>query len=340
MKDILFLDCTLRDGAHVVLGEFKRPCIIDVVQKLTQAKADIIEFGFLKAGNESKDKIYYPKIEDAYAVLDEAGVSADDSESPIYALMARADEYAIENLTPSNGRVKLIRVAFYYDFLDGGIEFVKRAMKLGYDCSINLINTPGATRDELKTFVNRVNQTVPFAVSIVDTFGVLTLDELEKIVNIYDNDLNPRIRIGLHVHENLSLAFAMAQHFLKHTKADRKVIVDGSLMGIGRAPGNLCTELIADYLNSFYGKNYEIHTIMAAINGNIKPLKKSFKWGYAPEYALSAKYRVHRSYAEFLETNGVSLDNIEFLLRLIDAGHAKKYDKEYIERIAQERGLL
>ena len=339
MKDILFLDCTLRDGAHVVSGNFKRPCITSVVKKLTESKTDIIEIGFLKEGNESIDKIYYPRIEDAYAVLDEAGTT-EKINAPVYALMARADDYDISKLSPCNSRIKLIRVAFYYDYLDGGIEFVKKAMQLGYLCSVNLINTPGSTMEELKCFVNRINEVVPFAVSIVDTFGVLTIEELEKILNLYDNELDPRIRIGLHVHENLSLAFSMAQYFLKHTDLKRKVIVDGSLMGMGRAPGNLCTELITNYLNNFYQKEYVMSPIYSAIDKEIKPFKKHFKWGYAPEYIISAKYRVHRSYAEFLETNGVALENIDLLLSEIDTEHAKKYNEKYITDMAKKRGIL
>jgi 4-hydroxy 2-oxovalerate aldolase len=339
MKDILFLDCTLRDGAHVVSGEFKRSRIINVVRKLTESKTDIIEIGFLKEGNESLDKIFYPKIENAYRILDEAGIT-DSNNCSMYALMARADDYDISKLSPANGKIKLIRVAFYYDYLDGGIEFVKKAMDIGYLCSINLINTPGATADELKHFIERVNEVVPFAVSIVDTFGVLTVEELESILCLYDKEMDSGIRIGLHVHENLSLAFAMAQFFLKNTKEERRVIIDGSLMGIGRAPGNLCTELITNHLNKCYQKEYDIGPILSAIDKEIKPLKNDFRWGYSPEFTISAKYRVHRSYAEFLETNGVSLEDIELLLANIDAKHAEKYNKEYITNLAKERKLL
>lgn len=339
MSDIMFLDCTLRDGAHVVSGEFKKNCIIDVVKKLTWASADIVEFGFLKNGEYDPDKIYYPHIEDAYRILDEAGINEEDNHL-IYALMARADEYDINELSPANGRIKLLRIAFYYDFLDGGIEFVRKAMQLGYICSINLINTPGSSLDELKNFVECVNEVVPFAVSIVDTFGVLKIPELETIVNLYDERMDPRVRIGLHVHENLSLAFSMGQHFLRIINDKRNVIVDGSLMGIGRAPGNLCTELIAAHLNTEYGKRYDLNEIFSAIDEDIKPFKAKYRWGYAPEYTISARYRVHRSYAEYLELKGVSLDNIEKLLSAIDTEHAKKYSKDYIERLAIERGLL
>ena len=213
-------------------------------------------------------------------------------------------------------------------------------MELGYICSLNLINTPGSALEELEVFIERVNEIEPFAVSIVDTFGVLNLEELQRILKMYDDRLNPAIRIGLHVHENLSLSFALVQTFLNIARDERDVIIDGSLMGIGRAPGNLCTELIANYLNNKYKKDIDIHLIMNAINDDIKPLKDKFKWGYAPEFFLSAKHRAHRSYAEYLETEGVSLEDIDILLGLIDSEHKKNYSESYIKKIAKKKGLL
>lgn len=336
MKDIKFLDCTLRDGAHVVSGNFGQKRILDIIGKLAATNVDIIEFGFLKMCSYEPDKIYYPCIENAYDLLDQA----ECSQEAIYALMARADEYDIRKLTDSNGRIPLIRVAFYYDFLDGGIEFAKQAMDKGYLCSLNLINTPGATMEELKIFAERANKIRPFAVSLVDTFGMLNLGELRQIIEMYDARLDKTIRIGLHVHENLSLTFALAQSFLAITEEERKVIIDGSLMGIGRAPGNLCSELIASYLNDNYGKNINIHKIMDAVSNDIKPLKKDFQWGYSPEFFLSAIYRVHRSYAEYLEGTGIGLENIMALLEKIDLEHRGKYNKDYIQELAKKEGLL
>lgn len=339
MKNVSFLDCTLRDGAHVVSAKFKHDCIVDVVSKLTNANTEIIEFGFLKQLEQyDPDTINYTRIEDAYTILDEveskSGFKRKDDQ--IYALMARADEYDIARLTPCNGRIKLIRVAFYYDCLDEGIAFAKRAAELGYICSLNLINTPGATIEELRTFIDYANEIEPYAVSIVDTFGVLTIDEMNEILKLYDSTLELNIRIGLHVHENLALSFALAQSFLENVQEDRAVIVDGSLMGIGRAPGNLCTELITNYLNSRYGKNYELNTLMSAISNDIMLFKSYLKWGYSPEYFLSAVHRVHRSYAEYLDKCGIPLDEMDRILNLIDPVSSKKYNKDYINKIIKE----
>lgn len=343
MKDVKLLDCTLRDGAHVVSARFKHDCIVDVVTELTKANTDIIEFGFLKQLDYyDPDTINYTRIEDAYSILDEAESRFDfeKKENTIYALMARADEYDINRLTPCNGKISLIRVAFYYDFLDGGIEFAKRAQDLGYKCSLNLINTPGSSMEELKVFIDKANSINVYAISMVDTFGVLSLKELEEIVNMYDKRLNINTIIGLHVHENMSLAYGLAQKFISDVQTERNIIVDGSLMGIGRAPGNLCTEIIANYLICNAGKEYNIEAFMKSINEDIKPFKKDFKWGYAPEFFLSAKYRVHRSYAEYLENKGFRLQEIDSILKLISTDKREKYDKEYIEGIMRGRGEL
>lgn len=337
MSDISFLDCTLRDGAHVVSGDFKYQRIINILNGLTSAKSDIIEFGFLKNVTYNSDKVYYPDIQNAIDILNSTESSAN---TPIYALMARADEYDYHLLPVCNNRIRLIRVAFYYDYLEGGIKFARKAMDKGYICSLNLINTPGSTMDELKTFIEQANTINPFAVSIVDTFGVLDIARLEQIVYLYDSTLNPMTRIGLHVHENMSLSFALAQHFLNIVDTNRDVIIDGSLMGIGRAPGNLCTELITEYLDTNYHKNIDIHTIIDTLDKEVRPLKDRFKWGYSPEFFLSAKHRVHRSYAEFLAEHGVSLSNIDTLLGMIPYDTGKKFNQTYILEMAKKEGIL
>ena len=55
-------------------------------------------------------------------------------------------------------------------------------------------------------------------------------------------------------------------------------------MGMGRVPGNLPIELIADYLNDYGEGVYDIDYIMDAIQDYIAPLKGEAEWGYTPAY--------------------------------------------------------
>jgi 4-hydroxy 2-oxovalerate aldolase len=332
---IEFLDCTLRDGAHVNAGAFGEDHIVNIINGLTNASVDIVEIGFLKQGVYSSDITYFPRIEDAYRMLSRIPVK----QGVEYALMARSDEYNISRLSECTEKIKLIRIAFYYDYLKPTISFAKEVKKRGYNFTLNLINTPGNTLDELSEVVKYANEINPYALMIVDTFGVLCMEDLEAIATNYDAKLNSNIRLGLHLHENRSLAFSLAQRFIKR-ETGRDIIVDGSLMGIGRAPGNLCTELIADYLNNYYGKNINLPDVLRLIEKDIVPIRQMYQWGYSPSYFLSAKYKVHRSYAEYLSDEQVELDQMNILLSQIECEYAKKFNKAYINTLIKKMKKL
>jgi len=327
--NVQFLDCTLRDGAHVNSGSFGKNHIENIVRGLTKASVDIVEIGFLKNVKYSSDVSSFPCIEDAYGVI--AGMPVNPNVR--YAVMARADTYDINKLTPCNGKIGLIRVAFYYDYLDKAIEFAKKVKAKGYDITLNLINTPGSTLPELDKLIKYANEIGPYAVMIVDTFGVLDIEQLTIIAKNYSEKLDQKIRVGLHTHENMALAFSLVKDFIRTVGSKRDIVVDASLMGMGRAPGNLCTELICDYLNRNKGKNYDISEILDVIEKDIIPIRKTYKWGYSPEYFLSAKYRVHRSYAEYLSDKNVDLRSIDRILSMIDPEHASTFDKEYLSNL-------
>jgi 4-hydroxy 2-oxovalerate aldolase len=69
---------------------------------------------------------------------------------------------------------------------------------------------------------------------------------------------------------------------------------------MGRIPGNLCTELIMNFLNIKSNKNYDLKPIYDVIDNPISGFKKKEPWGYMPSYAITAYKNTHRSYAEFL----------------------------------------
>ena len=63
--------------------------------------------------------------------------------------------------------------------------------------------------------------------------------------------------MALHLHENMAMSFCLAQNFVDY-HLNRPVSIDGSLMGMGRIPGNLPIELEDDYLNDYTEKIYDI----------------------------------------------------------------------------------
>jgi 4-hydroxy 2-oxovalerate aldolase len=183
-----------------------------------------------------------------------------------------------------------------------------------------------------------LNDLEPDGVSIVDTFGSLLPSDLTTYLSLFTDNLNEKIKLGLHLHENLSLSFALAIQFIRESGPSRDIIIDSSLLGMGRAPGNLPTELIIPFLNKENDKNYDLQFILKTIDEEINPLKKTFKWGYSPEYALTAFNRIHRSYAEYLtEELSVPLEHVSQVTKHVIAEHLENsFDAQFTKHILEK----
>lgn len=323
---IRLLDCTLRDGGHLVGGNFGENVIKNVIKNLVDAKIDIIEAGFLWHEKCEPDFARYYTIKDLKKYLPE------NAKNSKFSLMA--DFIDLEHLEPYDGTVEYIRLSFKRHRLDWGLNTAKMLMDKGYKCFINPVNCNVYTDEEYLRVLERVNQLKPYGFSVVDTFGTLRKRDLTRLISLIDHNLHPDITIGLHLHENLGLSYSLAQHFIEIANPKRNIVIDCSLLGMGRTPGNLCTEQIMDHLNLEYGKLYNTEPTFDAIDDYIAPLKKKHAWGYSIPYALSAKYDLHRTYAEFLlGKRRLKVKDIQRILGQVSTEKAEMFDEEYIDQL-------
>jgi 4-hydroxy 2-oxovalerate aldolase len=182
--------------------------------------------------------------------------------------------------------------------------------------------------------LEKINRIRPHAFSIVDTFGSMMKSDLLRIYSLVEHNLDKSIQIGLHLHENLGLAYSLAQYFIEMCASDRKAVIDGSLFGMGRVPGNLCMELIMDYMNKYQSGRYNTNFAYDTIDDYITQLKEIEAWGYSTVYALSAKYNLHRNYSEYLSNIGkLRTKDINQILAGIKGSKKAAYDKDYIEEL-------
>ncbi|MCD7826891.1 MAG: aldolase catalytic domain-containing protein [Clostridiaceae bacterium] len=325
MGKIELLDCTLRDGGHLTDSYFGRDVIVDIISKLMEANLDIIEVGFLKNCEFNEDVACYNSISEAMKVL------PSKCGNVRYSLLAQEDLYDIDQLEDCNGDIEIIRVSFHEFDLQEGLTFAEKVVKKGYQCYINPINLLGYTDEKLLEIIHQVNIIHPAGFTIVDTFGALRKSDLLRLYYLIDHNLLPDIQIALHLHENQSLSYSLAQTFIEIRSVERDVCIDGSLYGMGRVPGNLCIELIMDYMNQVMGQNYNLEPVYDAIDDYILEIKKRIPWGYSSAYALSAQHRLHRSYAEYLLSTGkLRTKQINQILSMVSPEHMAQYDEAYI----------
>ena len=332
MNDRKLLDCTLRDGGYINDWQWGFDNARDIIHSLVRAGVDIVEVGFLRnVEGYNPDITVCNRIEELNRLLPENPGNA------MFSAMAMRSNYDIKKLSPYAGHgIEMIRITAHDYDLAEGMDFAREVKEKGYKLSINPINIMGYNDKQLLWIFDEVNKIMPYQFSIVDTFGSMRRRDLDRIVRLADHNIDPSIRVALHLHENMSLASCLAQDFLdKHLNRD--VTVDGSLEGMGRIPGNLPIELIADYCNEYLGAHYDIDYLMDAIQDQIAPIKGQSAWGYTPAYFLSARYNLHRNYAEhYLSKGDLTNRDINHILSGFDRSKTTVFDSAYADKLYEE----
>lgn len=327
-KHIQLLDCTLRDGAYIVNAKFGIPAIKGIIKKLQDAGADIIECGWLKnTPHESGTTFYhFPYDLEQYFLKRRKDIT--------YVAMIDWDRYDLSYLPQCDGKsLDAIRVVFPYGKYKEGIQVGKEIVKKGYQVYFQAANTLAYSNEDLIELAKEVNQVNPVAISVVDTFGAMYQEDLERIVNILDRKLNPQINLGFHSHNNQQLSFALTMHFVELLKkSGRGAIVDASLCGMGRGAGNATTELVANYLNLKHHCNYDMNHIMDAIDMYMQYFQENYTWGYSTPYFIAGMYCCHvNNIAYLLKNHRTNAQDMRNIIEALSPEERKKYDYDLLE---------
>lgn len=192
-------------------------------------------------------------------------------------------------------------------------------MEKGYKVYIQPMIVMRYTDQELLELIQEVNQELPDAEAfyIVDSFGEMRANDMDRLINLVDHNLIPTMTLGFHSHNNLQLSYSNAITFIDfHTERAR--MADVSIMGMGKGAGNLNTELFAEHLNLYFEKQYHIQPLLEVIDTVINQIHSEFYWGYSVEYYLSSINHCTPSYAgHFFKKHMLSIDQVSDLLKML-----------------------
>ena len=275
---IRLLDCTLRDGAYVVEAKFGAPTIKGIIKRLQDAGVDIIECGWLKDKAHEEGTSYYHVPEDLCQYLPHK------NKDTVYAAMIDWDRYDLAQLPENDGKaIDAIRVVFPHGHFKEGAALAGTIKEKGYKAYLQAANTLAYSDKELTELADLANEAGVEALSIVDTFGAMYGEDLERIAGILDGRLKKGISLGFHSHNNQQLSFALCMEFAKCLEGSgREAVIDASLCGMGRGAGNATTELVANFLNRRYHGDYDMDLIMDTIDIYMKYFQQHplFSGGY------------------------------------------------------------
>ncbi len=330
MKEIKLLDCTLRDGGYVNDWNFGHDNIITIFERLISAGVDVLEIGFLDDRRPyDRNRTIMPDTASADRIFG----NLDKGNTSIVAMI----DYGtcqIEHVSPcADSCIDGIRVIFKKHVMHEAIAFCHQIKKLGYQVFVQAVSITSYSDRELLDLVDLVNELNPYALSLVDTYGLLHQDNLLHYFRLLNYNLNPEIAIGYHSHNNFQLAYSNSMEVLKEP-VNRTVLIDASLYGMGKSAGNLPIELISMFLNTSCGRNFQVSQLLEAIDISIMPIYQKSPWGYNLFFYISASNHCHPNYVRFLmDKNTLSLKSINAILETIEPEKKLLYDKDYVEQL-------
>lgn len=335
MKSLKVLDVTLRDGGCVNDFNFGQAYMEKILAAQEASGVDIIEMGYIdeKKGSSSGRTQYIDEMVIPQCILKhkKPGVT--------YVAMMDYGKFNVDNFHPrTEDGIDGIRMAFHKKNYRDMIPLGRKIIEKGYKFYVQPMITLRYTDAELLELIDLVNRELPDASGfyIVDSFGEMRPNDMSRMLNLVDHNLIPSMPLGFHSHNNLQLSYSNAMAMLTFPTT-RELMLDCSIMGMGKGAGNLNTELLLEHLNIFYGTNYQISPLLEVIDKVINQLHDEFYWGYAPEYYLSSAHHCTPSYAShFYNKHMLPIDQVGELLSMIAPEKKISFDKDYAEELYRQ----
>ena len=336
MKNVKLLDCTLRDGGRVIDCAFPDEEIRGLSYGLSSTGIDIIEVGFLR-DHRSVDyhgnSTFFTDVEQIVPFLDK-------SSDVMYVAFIDYGMFDFDSLKSFDGRsIDGIRFGFTKKDYDNAKDNIKKCIidikRKGYKVFVQGVNSLNYNDQELLSVIEMINELHPYSFGIVDTYGAMYIDDVDRIYSMIDRNMDEDICINFHSHNNYQLSFAFAQEVVSLSeKSERNVIIDGTLGGMGKVAGNLNIELIADYL--VRKKSYSIETddLFDLIDEYVYKYRFKHFWGYSTSALMSGIYKSHPNNVIYLtEKYSLKSKDIGKILSMIAPDERQRYNYDEIERL-------
>lgn len=327
-RNVELLDCTLRDGGIVIDFNYGTDRMEKIKQVLEASGVEYVECGYI---DEKKGSAEGRTCFDNEVSIEKTLLATGKKQGVQYVAMIDYGTFDVNKLGHrTETGIDGIRLAFHKEKWRSAIEWGQIIMEKGYDLYIQPMVSMRYSDDEYRELISECNVKLTGAKGfyIVDSFGQMDNLALLHLMEIADQYVSPDMKIGFHAHNNRQMAYSNALAFIGYN-AKHNIMLDASIMGMGKGAGNLCTELIeADLIKE--GKSYNSTVIYESISEYFAEQQRKTPWGYSLDYYLSSLYSCTPSYIKiFTKDERVTTDILVELIKTIPAEKKAACDRVF-----------
>ena len=230
-------DSTLRDGSHALRHRYTAEQVAAIAGGLDRAGVPVIEVSHGDGLGGSSFQYGFSAV-DEHALIRAAASAVSRARLAVLLLPGIGVARDLEAVAELG--VSVARIATHCTEADIGIQHLRRAADLGLETVGFLMMAHMATPAELLVQARIMEDAGAGTVYVVDSAGAMTTQDVRARVAELRAGLRPETQVGIHAHNNLSLAVANSIGALEEG-VDQ---VDGCSRGLGAGAGNCPTEVL------------------------------------------------------------------------------------------------
>jgi 4-hydroxy 2-oxovalerate aldolase len=198
-------DSTLRDGSHAIAHQYTPDQVVDIVRGLDAAGVPVIEISHGDGLGGSSFNYGFSAVDE----LDLVSAAAAAVQQAKLAVLLLPGIGIADDLKAVHERgVSVARIATHCTEADIAEQHVRTAKKLGMEATGFLMMSHMITPEQLLGQARLMQSYGANTVYVVDSAGAMTTADARARVGLLAENLE--CQVGLHAHNNLSLAVAIA----------------------------------------------------------------------------------------------------------------------------------